>query len=113
MFMHNTPQGHTIVKVVGVRKMPVDEATASPMIQKFLFNQRVAEATANELKSLKAAAKIEFVGTLADLPKPAASASPGQASGPVAGQGSGSTSLPALPQLDQMPINIGDNNAKK
>jgi EpsD family peptidyl-prolyl cis-trans isomerase len=113
MLLSTTPQGHVVVKVVGIRKMPVDEATASPMIQKFLVNQRVGETTTNELKSLKAAAKIEYVGTLADLPKPAASANPGQGSSQATSQGAGSTSLPALPQLDQMPINIGDSNAKK
>ena len=105
ILLSNSPQGHTVVKVVGIRKVPVDEATARPMIQTFLFNQRAAEATANELKSLKATAKIEYVGSLADLPRPDASTRQGQ--------GAASTNLPALPQLDQMPINTGDNNAKK
>lgn len=105
VFLSNSPQGHTVVKVVGIRKMPVDEATARPMIQKFLFNQRAAEATTNELKSLKAAAKIEYVGTLADLPKTDTS--------PRQGPGAASTSLPALPQLDQMPVDIGANKEKK
>lgn len=105
ILLSNSPQGHTVVKVVGIRKMPVDEATASPMIQKFLINQRVAETTASELKNLKATAKIEYVGTLADLPKPDTS--------PRQGPSAASTSLPALPQLDQMPVNIGENNAKK
>lgn len=105
ILLNNSPQGHTVVKVVGTRKMPVDEATARPMIQKFLFNQRAAEVTTNELKSLKATAKIEYVGSLADSAKPDASTRQGQ--------GAASTSLPALPQLDQMPINTGENNAKK
>lgn len=106
ILLSNSPQGHTVVKVVGIRKMPVDEATARPAIQKFLFNQRVAEATTNELKNLKATAKIEYVGTLADLPKPADTS-------PRQGPGAASTSLPALPQLDQMPVDIGENKAKK
>lgn len=105
--LSNSPQGHTVVKVVGIRKLPVNEATARPMIQKFLFNQRAAEMTTNELKGLKSTAKIEYVGTLADLPKPDTSTRQGQA------QGAASTSLPALPQLDQMPINTGESNAKK
>lgn len=99
--LSTSPQGHTVVKVVGTRKMPVDEATARPMIQKFLFNQLVAEATTKELKSLKATAKIEYVGSLADLPKPDTSTQQSQ--------GAASTNLPALPQLDQMPINTGEN----
>ena len=105
MLLNSSPQGHTVVKVVGIRKMPVDEATARPKIQAFLINQRVAEVTTNELKSLKTTAKIEYVGSLADLPKPDTS--------PRQGPGAASTNLPALPQLEQMPINTGDNNAKK
>jgi EpsD family peptidyl-prolyl cis-trans isomerase len=105
MLLNSSPQGHTVVKVVGIRKMPVDEATARPKIQAFLINQRVAEVTTNELKSLKTTAKIEYVGSLADLPKPDTS--------PRQGPGAASTNLPALPQLDQLPVNTGDNNAKK
>lgn len=105
ILLSNSAQGHTVVKVVGIRKMPVDEATARPMIQKFLINQHVTEATTNELKSLKATAKIEYVGTLAELPKTDTS--------PRQGPGAASTSLPALPQMDQMPINTGESNAKK
>jgi EpsD family peptidyl-prolyl cis-trans isomerase len=97
--LSNSPQGTTVVKVLGLRKVPVDETAARPAIQKFLFNQRLAEVTANELKTLKAAAKIEFVGTLTDLPKPDAAPrqSPTAAAAP----------LPPLPQLDQMPLTPG------
>lgn len=95
-FLRSSPQGHTILKVMGMRKLPVDEATASPAIRRFLTNQRAAETTAAELKALKEAAKIEYVGTLAELPK----TDTVQRQGP----GAPAAPLPALPQMDQMPI---------
>jgi EpsD family peptidyl-prolyl cis-trans isomerase len=73
------------------------KATASPAIRRFLINQRVAETTTNELKALKESAKIDYVGSLADLPKTAESAPQQGAGGPAA-------PLPQLPQMDQMPI---------
>lgn len=103
--LSSTPQGPIVIKVLGIRKMPVDEATARPAIQKFLFNQRVAETTANELKSLKSAAKVEYVGTLADTAKPGTV--------PRQGPASASAPLPPLPQLDQLPINSGDDKFAK
>lgn len=103
--LNNTPQGVVVIKVAGIRRVPVDEATARPAIQKFLFNQLVTETTANELKTLKAASKIEFVGSLADLSKPdtASRQNPSAAAAP----------LPPLPQLDQVPIGSGDNKSMK
>jgi hypothetical protein len=95
-FLRSNPQGHTLLKVMGIRKLPVDEATASPAIRRFLTNQRVTETTAAELKALKETAKIEYVGTLAELPK--TDASQRQTSGAPAAP------LPALPQMDQLPI---------
>lgn len=103
--LNSTPQGSVVIKVLGVRKMPVDEATARPAIQKFLFNQRVAETTSNELKALKAASKIEYVGTLSEVSKPAAS--------PRQSQAPSSAPLPPLPQLDQLPMPSGENKPMK
>lgn len=96
MFLTSSEQGNTIVKVVGLRRVPADEATASPAIRKFLSNQLVAETSANELKALRGTAKIEYVGSLADASK--ADATQPQVSGAPA------ASLPALPQMDQLPI---------
>ncbi len=55
-----------VIRVVASRPDPVDEATASPRIQQYLFNRRSSEAIANEMKQLKAQAKVEYVGEFAD-----------------------------------------------
>ncbi|HEX8989834.1 MAG TPA: EpsD family peptidyl-prolyl cis-trans isomerase, partial [Rhodocyclaceae bacterium] len=86
-------EGQTsILRLAGTRLMPIDEATAAPAIQRYLLNQHVAEITEKELKAIKAAAKIEYVGTFADLGKPAAApaatpaaAAPAPAAAPAAG----------------------------
>lgn len=54
-----------VIRVVGFKAEPVDEATATPRIQQFLFNQRSSEAIVREMKQLKAQAKIEYTGEFA------------------------------------------------
>jgi EpsD family peptidyl-prolyl cis-trans isomerase len=51
-----------VVRLVASKTLPIDEASASPRIQQFLFNQRVSEALANEMKEVRGAAKIEYLG---------------------------------------------------
>ena len=41
---------------------PVDEKTAAPRIERFLFNQRSAEAIAKEMKQVKEKANIKYLG---------------------------------------------------
>ncbi len=56
---------HQIIRVVTSKMEPVSEELAAPRIQQYLFNRRASEAVANELKQLKAQAKIEYVGEFA------------------------------------------------
>ena len=56
---------YQLIRVVASKAEPVDEATATPRIQQFLFNRRASEAVANELKQLKAQAKIDYAGEFA------------------------------------------------
>lgn len=72
--------GLFVVRVVATVSSPVDEATALPRIQQFLFNQRAAAAIASEMKQLREKAKIEYVGEFAG----AAAAAPVPASRPAA-----------------------------
>jgi EpsD family peptidyl-prolyl cis-trans isomerase len=53
-----------VIRLIASQAAPLDEATAIPRIQQFLFNQRSIEAIAREMKQLKAAAQIEYVGEL-------------------------------------------------
>lgn len=107
------PQGHTLVRVVATRKVPVDEATALPLIQRFLMNQRINETVEKEIKGLRDSAKIEYVGTFAAAPKtgaaPAAN-TPAQAAAPTAPPANGPTteSAPAsgLTQSGSGPLKL-------
>jgi len=71
--------GLYVVRVVTTVSSPVDEATAMPRIQQFLFNQRSAAAIASEMKQLREKAKIEYVGEFAG----AASAAPAATTSPA------------------------------
>lgn len=61
-----TPTGYNVVRIAASRAVPVDEAAAAPRIQQFLFNRRASEAVAADMKALKAAAKIEYLGEFAE-----------------------------------------------
>jgi len=54
-----------VIRVVATKAEPVDEATATPRIQQFLFNQRLGEVMAKEMKQIKEQAKIEYAGEFA------------------------------------------------
>jgi EpsD family peptidyl-prolyl cis-trans isomerase len=51
-----------VIRLVGFKVDPVDEATATPRIQQFLYNQRSSEYVARHLKQIKEQAKIEYLG---------------------------------------------------
>ncbi len=51
-----------VFRVAGSKSAPVTEAQATPRIQQFLFNRRSSDAATAELKRLKDAANIEYVG---------------------------------------------------
>lgn len=70
-----TPNGITVLFLGGSRSQPVDEARARPLIESFLVNQRKSELAQKEIKSLRDAAKIEYVGKFAEN-RPAAGAAP-------------------------------------
>jgi len=61
-------QNLQVIRVLAANAEPVDEASAAPRIQQFLSNRRASEAIANELKQLKAGAKIEYTGEFAAIP---------------------------------------------
>lgn len=81
-----TPSGLTVLFLVGSRSQPVDEARAKPAIEAFLGNQRKAEQVQKDIKALREAAKIEYVGKFAEGAPGTAGAASAAASGaaPVA-----------------------------
>lgn len=65
--------GALVIALVNSRADPVDEARAAPMIEQFLYNDAKRKRIEADVKALRAAAKIEYVGKFAE---PAASAAP-------------------------------------
>jgi EpsD family peptidyl-prolyl cis-trans isomerase len=55
-----------VIRIVASKPAPVDEATATPRIQQFLFNRRSTELVAKEMKRLKDKAEITYAGEFAD-----------------------------------------------
>ncbi|MGN6830627.1 EpsD family peptidyl-prolyl cis-trans isomerase [Paucibacter sp. M5-1] len=68
------PNGLQVLFLVGSRSQPVDEARARPAIEQFLSNQRKSELVVKEMKAMREAAKIEYVGKFAEGTPPAAAA---------------------------------------
>jgi EpsD family peptidyl-prolyl cis-trans isomerase len=59
------PQSITVMRIAAAQSAPVSESVALPQIQQFLSNQRKAEAATEEIKQLKAKAKISYMGEFA------------------------------------------------
>ncbi len=73
-------QGRVLVtQLAAVQEAPLAEKEAAPFIEKYFLNQRRAERAAEEVKKLRAGAKVEYVGSFAEnagvaLPKSAVKA---------------------------------------
>jgi EpsD family peptidyl-prolyl cis-trans isomerase len=70
------PGGMQVVLLAGSRSQPVGEEQAKPAIEQFLLNERKRKLVEEELKSLRAAAKIEYVGKFAEPASSAPAAAP-------------------------------------
>lgn len=68
------PNGLIVIYLAGSRLQPVPEAQARPAIEQFLLNQRKTDLAQKEVKDLRGAAKIEYVGKFAEQAAGAASA---------------------------------------
>ncbi len=77
-----TPTGAQVIVLAGSRSQPVTEEQARPAIEQFILNERRRKLVEDDIKMLRGAAKIEYVGKFAE---PAASAPPGVASGAASG----------------------------
>ena len=58
-------EANFIVRVVASKSVPITEAQAQPRIKVFLANQRGAEAIKREKESMKAKAKVQYLGEFA------------------------------------------------
>ena len=80
------PQGVQVVVLAGSRSQPVSEEQARPAIEQYLLNERKRKLVEDDVKAMRAAAKIEYTGKFAE-------SAPGSASAP----GAAATAAPAAP----------------
>ena len=71
-----TPSGVQVVVLAGSRSQPVTEEQARPAIEQYLLNDRKRKLVEEDMKNLRAAAKIEYVGNFAAGAASAAAAAP-------------------------------------
>jgi EpsD family peptidyl-prolyl cis-trans isomerase len=119
-----TPGGARLIVLKGSTLQPVDEARASRAIEQFLVNEQKRKLLADDLKALRAAARIEYQGKFAAsapvggdlLPAPspaevAASAAAGLETKPVnetPGAGAGAVGAASQPDgIDASTVNKG------
>ncbi len=72
------PNGVQVVVLAGSRTQPLTEEQSRPIIEQFLLNERKRKLAEDDIKALRAAAKIEYVGKFAEAAAsaPAATARP-------------------------------------
>ena len=82
--LNQGPSGVQVVVLASSRSQPVNEEQARPAIEQFLLNDRKRKLIEDDVKAMRTAAKIEYVGKFAE-------GAPGAASAPAA------TPTPAAP----------------
>ncbi len=80
-----TPTGVQVLLLAGSRSQPVTEEQARPAIEQYLLNERKRKLVEDDMKAMRSAAKIEYVGKFAESPAsaPAAGTSPAAAAAPA------------------------------
>ena len=97
------PNGGRVIHLVNSRNQPVTLQAARPAIEQFLLNERKRKIVADDLRALRGAAKIEYVGDYAankppPLPSPPPDAPPLTSIAPPQAPG-----VLAAPQIDLAP----------
>jgi 3-deoxy-D-manno-octulosonate 8-phosphate phosphatase KdsC-like HAD superfamily phosphatase len=80
--------GMQVVVLAGSRSQPVNEEQARPAIESYLLNERKRKLIEEDIKSLRSAGKIEYVGKFAEgaASAPAAGAAPTAVAARLPGQ---------------------------
>ena len=86
--------GVQVIVLAGSRSQPVTEEQARPAIEQFILNERKRKLIEDDVKAMRAAAKIEYVGKFAEgAASAAAAAKPAPAAAPAASGGLSSTDI--------------------
>ncbi len=92
-----SPTGAQVIVLAGSRMQPASEEQSRPAIEQFLLNERKRKLVEEDMKALRAAAKIEFVGkfaqSAASAAAPTAATSPATPAAPAASAGLSSTDI--------------------
>ena len=109
----NTPDGLLVIVLADSQVQPVTLEQAKPAIARLLQNEARQKAAKAELDSLKAAAKIEYVGEFADAGKEAATPAE-QPAAPAANAAApaANAAAPAAPAADADAISKGVSGLK-
>jgi len=83
------PAGVQVIVLAGSRSQPVSEEQARPAIEQFILNERKRKLVEDDVKAMRAAARIEYVG------KFAAGAASAPAAAPAAAPASAASGLSA------------------
>jgi EpsD family peptidyl-prolyl cis-trans isomerase len=70
------PNGFAVVQIAQSQSQPLDEKQATPFIEQYLQNRSKMDLAQTELKTLRSAAKIEYVGEFAKAAAEAPAAAP-------------------------------------
>ncbi|MCE2915680.1 MAG: EpsD family peptidyl-prolyl cis-trans isomerase [Rubrivivax sp.] len=79
-----TATGMQVIVLAGSRMQPVTLEQARPAIEAFIVNERRRKLVEDDVKAMRAAAKIEYVGKFAEAAASAAAAKPAAPSAPAA-----------------------------
>jgi EpsD family peptidyl-prolyl cis-trans isomerase len=79
--LNASPTGAQVIVLAGSRSQPVALPQATPAIEQFLLNERKRELVAKDMKAMREAAKIEYVGKFAQGAASAAAAAPAASGG--------------------------------
>jgi EpsD family peptidyl-prolyl cis-trans isomerase len=97
MVLLPSPTGALVIMLVSSRFEPADEARAAPAIEQFLLNDAKRKRIEADMKALRSAAKIEYIGKFAEV----------AASAPISGQTPPSVAAPAASGMSADDIRKG------
>ena len=91
------PRGVAVIQILQSQMQPLTEEQAKPFITQFLQNKARMELAQNELKGLRAAAKVEYMGDFGKAPEGAEPAA----------EGAGSQSMEQQLNQEAVPAAVG------
>lgn len=92
--MNQGPNGVQVVVLAGSRSQPVGEEQARPAIEQYLTNERKRKLIEDDVKAMRAAAKVEYVGKFGEGATPAGGPASGAAAAPAAAPAPTPTTVP-------------------